>query len=135
MRRRLLVGHALAAAVGLAACGGSGGGDVEAFCAAATDTDRFEAAFDQLDPMDVDGAIVTFEAARAELVELRTEAPSEVRQDIDLQVSFLDELTEGLVASDPTADERPEVYADLRPRFDEVEAAGSRLTRWVDANC
>lgn len=132
---RRLAGLVAAGSLALSACGGDDGGDVAAFCAAATDGDRFQAVFDDLDPTDVEGAILTFEDARRALVDLRTNAPSEVRQDIDLQVSFLDELTEGLQAADPTSDERPEVYRDLRPRFDEVEAAGVRLTRWVDANC
>lgn len=131
---RVWLAMPLAVAALTAACSDNGG-DVATFCTAATDTARFEDVFDELDPTDIDAAIATFEQARNAQIELRTDAPGEVRQDIDVQVNFLDELIEGLQAADPASDERPDVYADLRPRFDEVEAAGNRLERWVDANC
>lgn len=124
---------AVAAGMLAAACSDEPG-DVEAFCAAATDTDRFEAVFDDLDPNDVDDAVTTFTAARDAQRELRTDAPGEVRADIDVSISFLDDLIDGLEGADPASD-RPAIYAELRPRFDEVEAAGDRIERWIDANC
>jgi hypothetical protein len=125
----------LVAALG-AGCSDDDPGDLAAFCAAVADQDRFEAVFDELDPADVDGARTAFERARAEQAELRDLAPEAARGDVEVVISFVDDLIEGLEPRS-SVDElgRPRVYQSLRPRFDEVEAAGDRLGVYVESNC
>jgi len=126
----------LLVAVGLAGCSEDEPGDLAAFCAAVEDQDRFEAVFDDLDPTDVAAARATFEEARVEQRELRDLAPAAAREDIDVVLAFVDDLIEGLSPRGEVDDQgRPSVYQSLRPRFEEVEAAGDRLRAYVESSC
>ncbi len=122
-------------AAALAGCGGGSSGDPEAFCRAATDTERFSTIFDQLDPTNVDAALPAFQTARTQEEELRADAPAAVRSDIDLLIGFFDDLIAGLQDADRTQVERPAIYDELRPRFDQVQAASNRIKLYVDSNC
>jgi len=135
--RRTAAGAAgLALLVGAAACGDGEPGDLAAFCEAVGDQQRFEDVFDELDPTDVDAARATFEQARDEQRALRDLAPAAARGDIDVVVAFVDDLIEGLSPRGEVDDQgRPSVYQSLRPRFEEVEAAGDRLRVYVETNC
>jgi hypothetical protein len=126
----------LVAVLGLAGCSDDEPGDLAAFCDAVGDQDRFEAVFDELDPTDVAAARATFEQARAEQQALRDLAPSAARGDIDVVLAFVDDLIEGLEPASEVDDQgRPSVYQSLRPRFEEVEAAGDRLRVYVESSC
>jgi len=120
----------------LGGCGDDDPGDVAAFCAAAADQARFETVFDDLDPTDVDAARATFERARTEQAALRDLAPEAARGDVEVVLAFVDDLIAGLEPDGARDDQgRPSVYQSLRPRFDEVEAAGERLRVYVESSC
>ena len=110
-------------------------GDLAAFCAAATDTSQFRGLFDDLEPRDVEGATATFRAALETEEALRADAPDAVRPDIDVLVRFFEDLVEGLEQVEPGSEERPAVYDEVRSRFDQVEAASTRVSTYVEANC
>lgn len=135
--RRLTVAVLLAVlALGSAGCEDGDDGDLEAFCAAAEDTERFEAVFDDLDPTNVEAAEATFRTARDAQESLRDLAPEAARSDIDVVIAFVDDLIAGLQPGGEVDENgRPSVYQSLRPRFDEVEAAGDRLRVYVESNC
>ncbi len=136
--RRLPAALAVTAlAVVGASCGdGDGGGNLAAFCEAAQDTQRFETVFDDLDPTNVEAAEATFRTARDAQAALRDLAPEAARGDIDVVIVFVDDLIAGLQPGGAVDDRgRPNVYQSLRPRFDEVEAAGDRLRVYVESNC
>lgn len=140
MRIRLTASAVAVTLAGLLAAGcgddGGGSGDLVAFCEAAVDHERFETMFDDLDPADVDGARAAFVEAREAQAQLRAVAPEAARGDIDVVIAFVDDLIEGLeLAASTDEQSRPSVYQSLRPRFDEVEAAGDRLDLYVDTNC
>ena len=135
MRTRLLGGTVLVVAVTLTTACGGGDGDLEAFCTAAKQTDAHGTLFADLEPTDVDAALATFREALAAEERLQDDAPDAVRSDIDVLVRFLDDVVEGLEAVDPQDDGRPAVYDELRPRFDQVEAASARVATYVEANC
>ena len=124
-------------ALSLAACDGDEGssGDPEAFCAAAVDAEQYETLFDGMDPTDVEDATLTFEAALEAERELRDVAPGAIRADADILVRFFEDLLAGLETEDPSSPERPSIYEELRPRFDQVEAASTRIERYVATNC
>jgi hypothetical protein len=135
--RRLPAAVLLAAlALGAAGCEDGDDGDLEAFCAAAEDTERFEAVFDDLDPTNVEAAEATFRTARDAQESLRDLAPEAARSDIDVVIAFVEDLIAGLQpGGDVDENGRPSVYQSLRPRFEEVEAAGDRLRVYVESNC
>ena len=124
----------LAATLVLGACSDDGG-DQEAFCETATDTARFESTFDGMDPTDVDVAVTMFRDARDAEEQLRSTAPAAVRADIDVLISYLDDLLDGLESADASEGGRPAIYDELQPRTDQVEAASSRLQLYVETNC
>ena len=132
-----LLGVGLCAVLAVTACNGddSAEGDPEAFCAAAADAEEYETLFDGLDPNDVDQSTATFEAALEIERRLRDDAPGAIRADVDILVRFIEDLLAGLEAEDPTSPERPAIYEEMRPRFDQVGAASARIERYVATNC
>ena len=131
----LALAGAVAVSVSVGACSDDDAPDPMAFCEAATETERFATMFDGLDPADVEGAIETFSAARETEEELRSLAPEAVQSDIGVIIRFLDDVLEGLRSPEATAGERPPIYDELRPRFDQVEAASDRIELYVSTNC
>ena len=113
---------------------GDDDGDLEAFCAEATETERFEAVFADLEPNDVESATARFREALVAEEQLRDDAPDAIRGDIDVLVEFLEDAVEGLEAEGDSGG-RPAVYDELRPHFDQVEAASARIATYVKANC
>lgn len=134
-RRRWLGALALAGALASAGCRGGAEGDLAAFCDLATDQAQLGNVFEDLHPDDVEPALETFRSVRETQDRLRDLAPEAARADVEIVLSFVDSVVEGLEASDPASPDPPDVYAELRPRFDEVEAASRRLTTYVDSNC
>lgn len=137
MGRRLLAALvAVLALVATSCTDDDGAGDLAAFCDAAEDSQRFEAVFDDLDPTNVEAARETFRTARETQAALRDLAPEAARGDIEVVLAFVDDLIAGLQPGrDVDEHGRPSVYQSLRPRFDEVEAAGDRLRVYVESNC
>ncbi len=135
----MIHGRAVAVAVAcglasLAACGDDA--DPQArFCAAASDTESFEAIFSDFDPADNDAALDAFRTARETEIGLRRDAPDAVRADIDLLVQFLDDLVEGLEDLDTSSTGRPAIYDEISTEFDQIEAASGRIETYVRANC
>ena len=118
-------------------CGGDDDGDLATFCARA-EAAGVEDRFTGLDPTDVDAALPAFRAALDAERELADVAPPAARRDVEVLVDYLDDLVAGLEdAADQGAggDVRPDVYDDLAPRADQVEAAGDRLELFVAASC
>ena len=125
---------ALAVATGIAACSDDPG-DTEAFCAAASDRAAFESMFDDFDPDEVGSAVATIRTAQDAQADLAEAAPEAVQADVDVLVRFLEDLAEGLESSQVSAGDRPSVFDELRPRFDQVEAASDRIELYVNTNC
>jgi hypothetical protein len=133
---RWLPAIALVVTAGAAACSGGGGsGEPEAFCELADDRQRFDDVFADLDPADVDEALEAFHRAREVEDELQAAAPEAVQADVGVMIRFLDDLIAGLQSPEATAGGRPRVYEQLRPRFDQVEAASERIELYVSTNC
>jgi hypothetical protein len=136
VRRAAAALLALVALAPVAACSDDESGDLAAFCAAVGDRARFDDVFDDLDPTDPETARATFAEAREQQEALRDLAPQAARPDIDVLLTFVDDLIDGLEPGSRVDEQgRPSVYQSLRPRFDEVEAAGNRLRVYVETNC
>lgn len=114
--------------------------DPTAFCAAATDVDRLEDLFAELDLTDLDRSIVAFSEARDIERDLRRTAPDAVRSDLEILVTFFEDLVEGLETTDTSTDVggepgNPPIYEELRPRFAQIGAASDRVELYVTTNC
>ena len=82
-----------------------------------------------------DGDLAAFCAALDTEEALRADAPDAVRADIDVLVRFFEDLVDGLEQVEPGSDERPAIYDEIRTRFDQVEAASTRIRTYVETNC
>ncbi len=133
--RRTVLAVALIAGLVSAGCSDDDdGGNLEAFCGVVATTDPLPDGFVDLDPTDVPAAIAAFSEARDAERILAANAPIEIRPDVDVLVTYLDDLVVGLETADPTA-ERPAVYDDLADRTTEVSAASERIAAFVAASC
>jgi hypothetical protein len=124
------------AAAGLGACGDDDGGSAEAFCASVADREALAAVVDGFDYSDRDRALDQMRTARVELGELREDAPSEIRSDLDVQVDATETLIDALEAApagEPVA--TVEAVRAVQPDLAEVEEAGARLEAWTREHC
>lgn len=128
--RALVVALTALSLTGVSACS-----DEASFCDLATDPATVGDTLSGLNPDDVPGTLAAVREARDVEATLRSRAPGSIRADIDLLVAYLDDLIDGLEAADPTSDERPAIYDQLRPRSEAVSAASARIESYVVANC
>ncbi len=113
----------LLAAVSIVACsGGDDAGTAEELCSVVGDGRSFTALFDQgFDPTDTQRALSQLAAAKVDLDQLRRAAPSEVRDDLDAEIRYLDAVTGILRGEDP--DDPAAVVAAINGLSEERSAA------------
>ena len=135
MKSRAAFASLLALAGSLGACS-QDDGDVDAFCANALEVGALDTVFDTFDSSDVEGTTAQFSTTLAAYEELRSEAPPDVRDDLDVLIGFTTEFRDQLIAGDPTDPATTTaVGLDLEERFAEVEAATKELESFVSTSC
>lgn len=90
---------ALLCVAALVACSDDAG-SAEELCAAVREQPGVTSAFAGFDPTDTEQALEQLRAARVTLGELRVAAPSEVRDDLTVEIDYLQDLVEGLETVD-----------------------------------
>lgn len=90
---------ALLCVAALVACSDDGG-SAEELCAAVREQPGLTSAFAGFDPTDTEQALEQLRAARVTLGELRRAAPSEVRDDLTVEIRYLQDLVRGLETVD-----------------------------------
>ncbi len=129
----------LAMAVGLtlaAASCADDGGSTEELCAALADAEGVTTVFADFDPTDTESSLDQLRTARVQLGELQDAAPSDVRDDLQVEVDYVQALIDGLEevpAGDPGA-----AAALVRTVTDEhpgVQAAADELEAFVATSC
>ena len=124
MRRRARSALALVPALLLTAvaCTDGDGGSAEELCSVVGDGRSFTALFEQgFDPTDTARAQSQLSAAKVDLDQLRRAAPSEVRDDLDAEIAYLEAVEEVLRTEDP--DDPAAVVAAINALDDERSAA------------
>ena len=110
MKSSKLALFSVVALFALGACGGDGGGDVQAFC------DKQE----EIDSLDISDT----ESMKNAIEEVVDEAPEEIRDDVEVLADALAELDEI-----DTPEEAQEIMTT------EIQEASERIEKWVDENC
>jgi hypothetical protein len=119
-----------------AACAGDEQGSAEELCAAVGDGTAFAATFEGFDPTDTEAALAQLRAARVTLGDLRDVAPSQVRDDLTIEVDYIQAMLEGLEAAEP--DNPGEAVAAVQratAAHPDVDEANARLVTWTAEQC
>jgi hypothetical protein len=127
---------ASAALPGLGACTGDDEGSAESLCAALRDQPSIATTFEGFDPTDVDGALEQLRSARITLGDLRDEAPSDLRDDLTVEIDYVQALIEAL---EPLAGaDAVDIVATVQQvtaDHPEVEAAAAELSSFSESTC
>jgi hypothetical protein len=128
---------ALGSAVG-AGCSGDdgGGGSAQELCALLGPTSGFADLAKDFDPTDHDRALEQLGSMRVELDRLRAAAPEEVRDALDTESDYVDDLTaalEGVGPDDATAAAR--AVNDLAGEAAKATLASGELQRFEADHC
>ena len=126
---------ALLSVAALIACTSSSG-SVEALCQALDDGQGFATVFQDFDPTDAAGALDQLRTARVELGGLKDVAPSAVKDDLEVEIDYVQALIDALEALDHADAGKVAVtiqsVADAHPG---VAAAASTLQTFATENC
>ena len=130
----------LACIVALVAMGGWAGcsddGSAEQLCDRLGDGRSFQATVEGFDPTDTDNALEQLRAARVQLGELREVAPGEVRDDLSVEIDYVQALIEAMEEvgpNDPT--EAVDAARRITAEHPDVQQAADRLEAWAETTC
>jgi hypothetical protein len=126
---------ALLGVAALVACG-DGGGSAEELCTAVRADHSTAAVFSGFDPTNREKALDQLTAARVTLGELRAAAPDEVRDDLDVEIDYVQGLIDGLTeldGNDPAA--AVEVVRQVTEDHPDVPDAAAELATFSQEHC
>lgn len=126
---------ALLCVAALVACSDDEGSAAE-LCAAVREQPGVTNAFAGFDPTDTERALEQLRAARVTLGELRDAAPSEVRDELGVEIAYLQALVEGLETVD--GQDPAETVALVQQITDQhpgVEGAAANLAAFAEESC
>ncbi|MET0729263.1 MAG: hypothetical protein ABWZ76_13295 [Acidimicrobiales bacterium] len=126
---------ALLCVVLLTACGGDEG-SAEELCAAVRSEPSVATVFRGFDPTDTDAALGRLREARVTLGELRDAAPAEARDDLTVEIDYVQALIEGLegVDSGDPAD-AVAVVQQVEQEHPDVTQAAANLAAFAESSC
>ncbi len=111
-------------------------GSAEELCATLREQPALESLFAELDPTDVEQALDLFRQGRDSLEELRDVAPSEVRDELTIELDYLEALVE---AMEPMVgrDDADIVAAlqEVNEEHPDVQAAAQTLEEYEAETC
>jgi hypothetical protein len=126
---------ALVVALGLAACRDDAG-SAEELCAALAGAEGLATVFAEFDPTDTETSLDQLRTARVELGELQEAAPSEVRDDLQVEIDYVQALVDGLAtvpAGDPAA--AAAMVQRVTDEHPDVQAAADQLEAYAADTC
>jgi hypothetical protein len=111
-------------------------GSAESLCRAVAEGEEISTTFQGFDPSDPEAALDQLRTARVTLGEVRDAAPGEVRDDLDVEIAYVDALSDALepVAPGDASEAALQVQAvtDAHPQVDE---AAAELAAYADREC
>jgi hypothetical protein len=111
-------------------------GSAEELCAAVRRDPTMLSVFDGFDPSDASDALDRLRTARVSLGELRDAAPDEVRDDLDVEISYIQGLIDGLSSLESTdATDAVEVVRQVTEDHPDVQDASATLVAFSAEHC
>ncbi len=120
----------------LASCT-SDGGDTDAFCNTLTNGQQYRTVFEGFNPTDATDALDRLRTARLDLGELKADAPSEIRDDLQVEIDYVQALIDGVAALGPGTDARnlTATFQAVTTDHPKVPAAAAALETFATAGC
>ena len=117
------------------ACSGDEG-SAEELCTAVRSDPSVTNAFSGFDPTDTERALDQLRAARVTLGELRDAAPAEVRDDLTVEIDYVQALVDGLESVDGReASETVAVVQRITDEHPDVQGAAANLAAFAEESC
>ena len=119
----------------LAACGGDKG-SIDELCTALRADRSTSTVFSGFDPTDTERALEQLREARVTLGGLRDVAPDQVRDELDIEIGYVQALIDGLVGldgSDPA--QAVEIVRQVTDDHPKVAAAAASLASFSQEHC
>lgn len=123
------------AVIALAACNDDDGGSAEALCQAVAEGE-LAGTFQGFDPSDPEAALEQLRPARVSLGELLDEAPDEVRDDLEVEIDYVQALIDALDDVEPgDATESALQVQSVTDAHPGVAGAAAALTAFAEREC
>lgn len=133
-RRRAAVALGVAGSIWLGAC--SDEGSAQELCDAVRSDRSIAAVFAGFDPTDAERALDQLRTARVTLGELRDAAPEELRDDLAVEIDYVQALIDGLETVDRTdAAQSAEVVREVTAEHPDVDDAAAALAEFSQERC
>ncbi|MEO7429911.1 MAG: hypothetical protein ABIY48_11085 [Acidimicrobiales bacterium] len=132
----MLVMLGAGAVIAASACGGGSKGSVAELCAAVRADRSTATVFAGFDPSDTERALTQLRAARVTLGELRDAAPSEVRDELSVEIAYVQAMIDGLKGlAAPDAAQSVEVVRQATADHPKVADAAAALAAFSKQHC
>jgi len=135
-RAAVLILAASVALPGLGSCTADDEGSAEDLCTALRDQPSLPTTFEGFDPTDVDGALEQLRSARVALGGLRDASPSDLRDDLTVEIDYVQALIDALEPL--TGADAVDIVAAVQQvtaDHPEVEAAAAELSSFSESTC
>ncbi len=111
-------------------------GSPESFCRALAEGESIATTFQGFDPSDPEAALEQLRAARVTLGDLYDEAPDEVRDELQVEIDYLDALIDALEQVEPgdEAEAALQVQA-VTAAHPDVDEAAAELAAYTAGEC
>ena len=114
----------------------SGSGSTKELCEALDDGDGFATTFQEFDPTDAATALDQVRSARVKLGDLKDAAPDEMRDDLQVEIDYLQALVDALEAlDDADATEVALTIQSVADAHPDVAAAAATLQEFATERC
>jgi hypothetical protein len=134
-RARALAIPVVALALAGAACSDDEG-SAEALCRAVAEDDALTTTFQGFDPSDPEAALDQLRTARVALGDLLDEAPDEVRDDLQVEIDYVQDLIDALETVEPgDATEAARQVQAVTEAHPDVDEAAAELSAFAEREC
>ena len=112
-------------------------GNTEAFCNTLADGQQYPSVFEGFNPTDANNALERLRIARGDLGELEIEVPREIREDLQVEIDYVEALIDGIAAlgvgADP--DDLTATFQAVTTDHPKVPAAAAALAKFTTTDC
>ncbi|MSO85943.1 MAG: hypothetical protein EXQ71_00295 [Acidimicrobiia bacterium] len=112
-------------------------GNTEAFCKTLANGQQYPSVFEGFNPTDANNALERLRIARGDLEELDVDAPREIRDDLRVEIDYVEALIDGVAAlgAGADSDDLTATFQAVTTDHPKVPAAAAALETFATAGC